>query len=59
MAKTYTEFLLKDENTPNGHSDSLYRVLILTAKPTWRLYKKMKVLLKLRQLSLHGDSLEK
>jgi len=32
IAKTYTEALLKDKNTPNDHSYSLYRVLILTTK---------------------------
>jgi len=32
MAKVYIEALLKDRNALDGHSDSLYKVLTLTAK---------------------------
>jgi len=34
---TYTLALLKDKSAPNGHTDNLYLVLILTARLTWRL----------------------
>ena len=34
MAMAYTEALLKEESAHDGHSDSLYRVLTLGAKPT-------------------------
>jgi len=33
MAQTYTELLLNDGSAPDSHSDSLYRVLILMARP--------------------------
>jgi len=42
---TYTESLLNNENALDGHSDNLYWVLTLTARPTRRLSSKMKALL--------------
>jgi len=35
------EVLLKDGSTHDGHSDSLYRVLTLTVRPTRRVSRKM------------------
>jgi len=32
MVATYTESLSNDKNAPDGHSDSLYLVLTLTAQ---------------------------
>ena len=37
MAQTNTESFLKDESTSDSHSDSLYWVLTLTARPTQSL----------------------
>jgi len=33
-AQTYTESILNDRSIPDGHSDNLYGVLTLTARPT-------------------------
>ena len=34
--ETYTLALLKNESTPNGHTDNLYLVLTLMARLTWK-----------------------